>query len=162
MNTKQIWQAINNNPKIYNYFDGVYSLDTLCEIRKKPKLIICNTDPSYLPGKHWVLFYFRTNKVEFFDSTASSIHSYGDEFVKFIFKFAEKCESNSVAIQKKGTDVCGEYCLYYAYLKCNGYTMSQIIKKLLQINSKRIKNIVNRIFIYCKHSTCHFVQNATK
>ena len=36
------------------YFDGIYSSDTLNEIKEKPDLIICNTDPSNKPGEHWV------------------------------------------------------------------------------------------------------------
>jgi len=32
-------------------FDGVFSIDTLPD---KPHLLICNTDPSNKPGRHWV------------------------------------------------------------------------------------------------------------
>ena len=56
MNTKQLWNALCLNPITNKYFDGVYSSDTLKEIKEKPNLIICNTDPSNKPGEHWVLF----------------------------------------------------------------------------------------------------------
>ena len=46
MNTKQLWNALCLNPVTNQYFDGIYSADTLKEIREKPDLIICNTDPS--------------------------------------------------------------------------------------------------------------------
>ena len=49
------------NPITNKYFDGVYSSDTLKEIKEKPNLIICNTDPSNKPGEHWVLFFFSEN-----------------------------------------------------------------------------------------------------
>ena len=46
MNTKQIWQALTCNTKTEPYFDGVLSIDMLRKIKNKPKLIICNSDPS--------------------------------------------------------------------------------------------------------------------
>ena len=58
MNTKQIWQALTSNTKTEPYFDGVFAIDELCKIKKKPELIICNTDPSNKPGQHWVLLFF--------------------------------------------------------------------------------------------------------
>ena len=56
MNTKQLWNALCLNQITNNYFDGIFSSDTLKEISEKPILIICNTDPSNKPGEHWVLF----------------------------------------------------------------------------------------------------------
>ena len=52
MNTKQIWRSLAYNIFTNPYFDGVYSIDTLKNIKQKPRLIICNTDPSYKHGKH--------------------------------------------------------------------------------------------------------------
>ena len=73
MNTKQLWNALSLNPVTNKYFDGIYSSDTLNEIREKPSLIICNTDPSDKPGEHWVLFFFSENSVDFFDSLGRDI-----------------------------------------------------------------------------------------
>ena len=44
MNTKQLWIALTLNPKTNFYFDGIFSIDTLKDIKEKPSLIICNTD----------------------------------------------------------------------------------------------------------------------
>ena len=65
MNTKQLWNALTLNPSTDSYFDGIFSIDTLNEIEEKPDLIICNTDPSYQSGEHWVLFFFDGNSVDF-------------------------------------------------------------------------------------------------
>ena len=73
MNTKQLWNALCLNPLTNNYFDGIYSSDTLKEIEGKPNLIICNTDPSTKPGEHWVLFFFNEISVDFFDSLGRDI-----------------------------------------------------------------------------------------
>ena len=42
MNTKQIWQALTSNTKTEPYFDGVFAIDELHQIKEKPELIICN------------------------------------------------------------------------------------------------------------------------
>ena len=73
MNTKQLWNALCLNPVPNKYFDGIYSSDTLKEIKERPDLIICNTDPSNKPGEHWVLFFFNQNSVDFFDSLGRDI-----------------------------------------------------------------------------------------
>ena len=45
MNTKQLWNALILNPVTNKYFDGIFSIDTLQDIKEKPTLIICKTDP---------------------------------------------------------------------------------------------------------------------
>jgi len=35
-------------------YDGVFSVDTLPSM---PRLLVCNTDPSYMPGRHWICIY---------------------------------------------------------------------------------------------------------
>jgi len=35
-------------------FDGVFSSDSLLT---KPILLVCNTDPSTMPGEHWIAIY---------------------------------------------------------------------------------------------------------
>ena len=87
MNTKQLWRSLTYNIFTNPYFDGVYSIDTLKNIKQKPRLIICNTDPSNKPGKHWVLFFFDSkNSVDFYDSLGRDVSYYGPEFVNFIKK----------------------------------------------------------------------------
>ena len=64
MNTKQLWNALTLNPVTNNNFDGIFSIDTLKEIKEKPTLIVCNTDPSDKAGEYWVLFFFHDNTVD--------------------------------------------------------------------------------------------------
>ena len=35
-------------------FDGVFSVDNLPD---DPRLLVCNTDPSDKPGRHWIAIY---------------------------------------------------------------------------------------------------------
>ena len=88
MNTKQLWNALTLNPVTNNNFDGIFSIDTLKEIKEKKTLIVCNTDPSDKAGEHWVLFFFHDNTVDFYDSLAHEITYYGSEFIYFVKRFA--------------------------------------------------------------------------
>ena len=115
MNTKQLYNALTLNAYTNKYFDGIYSIDTLKDINEKPELIICNTDPSDKPGKHWVLFFF---------------NDYGSEFCDFVNKFAKSWYSCVGRTQPLGTSLCGQYCLYYAYGKTQSCTMREIIDSM--------------------------------
>ena len=48
------------------HFDGVFSIDNLPD---DPRLLVCNTDPSDKPGRHWIAIYVDDDgRVDFFDS----------------------------------------------------------------------------------------------
>ena len=77
--------------------------DELHKIKKKPELIICNTDPSNKPGQHWVLFFFDNDTVDFFDSLGKDIEDYGHEFVDLAKRFSSKFQASTVRTQPKNT-----------------------------------------------------------
>jgi len=79
---------------------------------------IVNTDPSSLPGKHWVAFFndasFKNNKssLEFFDSFGLKPSFYklgGNTSIEF--------QSNPFPLQSSHSTVCGHYCILYLYLR---------------------------------------------
>ena len=156
MNTKQLWNALCLNPTTTKYFDGIYSSDTLNEIKEKPDLIICNTDPSNKPGEHWVLFFFQENSVDFFDSLGREIKYYGSVFLDFIANFVTNYKQCVKRTQLVNSDLCGQYCLYYAYSKCNGLSMEEIIHNISDY--KYVVNFVNRLFYICPKYNCSLVQ----
>jgi hypothetical protein len=64
MNTRDIDRFVRGACR--GVFQGVYSIDTLPET---PRLLVCNTDPSYKPGQHWVALYVDSRRRgEYFDS----------------------------------------------------------------------------------------------
>ena len=162
MNTKQIWQALTCNTKTDPFFDGVFSIDMLQTIKYKPELIICNTDPSTKPGKHWVLFFFYADTVDFFDPLGKDMEYYGDEFVKFSKRFSSKYQSSLIRTQPKNSSFCGQYCLYFAYRRCNGEKMEDIINSLP--SSHQVLNFVNKYFKICSSSSsqCNRFQTCIK
>ena len=160
MNTKQIWQALTNNPDTEKYFDGVFSYDTLGGIRRRPKLVISNTDPSYRKGEHWVLFFFNDDgSVDFFDSLGNDPGYYGVEFEKIIKRFSNYYYIVNTPIQKLNSNLCGFYCLWYSYWKCiNTNNKMEKILKNVPTNNK-LKDIVGMLFEYCKRSNCRLLQS---
>ena len=160
MNTKQLWQALTSNPITEPYFDGIFPIDQLKGIKRKPELIICNTDPSNKPGQHWILFFFYNDTVDFFDSLGRSMDYYGDEFVNFAKKFSSKFQISLVRTQPKNTSLCGHYCLYFAHKRCNGEKMDDIIKSM--VSPDHILRFVNSNFKFCsKNSNCTFFQTCS-
>ena len=156
MNTKQLWNALTLNPVTNNYFDGIFSIDTLKDIKEKPTLIVCNTDPSDKAGEHWILFFFYDDSVDFYDSLGHDITYYGSEFIDFIEKFANNFQYTVRRTQPIKTNVCGHYCLYYAFKKCKGYSMEDIINNFP--NKDDVLDFVNKIFYICEFSQCSLLQ----
>lgn len=130
MNSKQLFYALFTNHVTQPYFDGVYPADQLEEIIMKPQLVIANASPSSSGGKHWLLFFFEGNTVDFFDSTGRDLNTYGDEFVDFVRRYAETYNHFDAPVQPSNTDICGELCLYFAYMKCLGFDFETIIKSM--------------------------------
>jgi len=64
MKTDEIRSALCNT----KLFDDVYSVDTLPACPRG--LLVCNMNPSYRPGTHWVAIYVdpRGKRAECFDS----------------------------------------------------------------------------------------------
>ena len=100
-----------------------FTRDELENITSNPlQNTIVNTDPSYKKEKHWLLIYFNDNGVvEFFDSLGYDINYYHSSIKRFVNGFSDKymlvlrCR-----LQPINSNLCSDYCLYYAYCKCQG------------------------------------------
>ena len=162
MDSKQLFQALVNNPTTNKDFDGIFSKDTLEDIVAKPTLIICNTDPSSKPGEHWLLFYFENDVVDFFDSLGKHLSEYGKPFVKFVKKFSKKMNECKIRTQPKGTNVCGAYCLFYAMLRVNKYPMGKIVHSLSEMSCVDVLKCVEDNFQFCENVKCSLLQSCTE
>ena len=99
MNTKQLWNALIKNKVTEPFFAGIFPRDMLTIIENKPQLIICNTDPSFKKGEHWLLFYFDKNVVKFYDPLGKTIMFYGNEFSELINKFGNEYKFSKIRTQ---------------------------------------------------------------
>ena len=134
MNTFQLKTALEGNPVTSPFFDGIFSYDTLCLIKEKPRLIICNTDHSKNAGKHWLAFFFSETEPEvgeMFDSLGKNINEYPQEIVQFFRKFCRRCRIANIPVQSTVSPLsCAEFCLYFAYKKCVGCSFHSVLDKL--------------------------------
>ena len=75
---------------------------------------ILNTDPSYMPGQHWVAFYLDPQRVpftvEFFDSYGHNPAEYGLELPSNLV-----IEQNILPLHGSESVVCGHYCMLFIH-----------------------------------------------
>jgi hypothetical protein len=104
----------------------------------KPLLIVCNTDPSWLPGKHWIAFYFPKNDLpEFFDSFGHPPNFFTLDFALFL-KLNSPNGSylfNQWQLQSSNSNLCGLYCILYALSK---YKKQSFVNFLKQFSSVEV------------------------
>ena len=148
MNSNQISALCNSDPMIHQYFAGVYGANELPKtLNKIPFLAIVNTDPSNLPGSHWVAIfvYSKDGRIigEFFDSFGKKPEVYDRSFKHFFDRNCSFVSWNRSHLQKFGSNVCGQYCIYFAFYRCRFIPMSTLIGKTFTKNKKENDNVVN-------------------
>jgi len=117
MNTDEIRRALR---RVKN-FDGVYSIDTLPD---RPRLLVCNTDPSHRPGRHWICICVENGTGEYFDSLGRPP---SDVLRHYMNIMCEQWTFNARQLQSIVSRFCGHYCIYYCLLRSRGITMSEIV-----------------------------------
>lgn len=131
--------------KNFKCFKGVYPLDMLPNIIQLPMNIIINTDPSFMPGEHWVsLSINKDGYGEYFDSFGLP------PLKKEIFDYLEaNCDKgwvyNKVALQSLTSNTCGHYCVLNTIFHCQNRSTDDFISKF---NNHTVKNDerMNEIF----------------
>ena len=134
MNAHELLALTINNRHTANVVRGVFSSNNLPQrVSVYPSAYICNTDPSYLPGSHWIVFWIHSpHYAEFYDSLGKPPEYYGEAFEIFLQNNCGSCVYNNIQIQNKKSVTCGYHILFYLWMKCYNYVMSQIIRILLQ------------------------------
>ena len=94
--------------------------------RRRPLLLVCNTDPQHKPGEHWIVIYVGT------ESTGEYFDSYGQEPPPVFRTFLDKhCVNgwirNELQMQSAISRFCGHYCVFYCLFKMMNYNMQSIV-----------------------------------
>jgi len=104
-------------------FDGVFSIDRLPD---HPHLLVCNTDPSDKPGRHWIAIYVDDEgRGDFFDSFGRRPSDYLERYMN------RNCLSwnfNDRQLQSIVSKFCGHYCIYFCILRSRGVDMRKIVR----------------------------------
>lgn len=156
MNSKQIRNTLDcmlRNVRI-NYF--VLAADEFSNLNLaliiNTTIIICNVDPSWLAGRHWICIYIdqKSKIYEFFDSYGQRVTSYGLFFTSLL-KF--RPVYNSMTIQSSFSNICGQYCLLFCYYKKLHYSMQSFIENvgfnvLKRKQNDRIAKKLFKLYVY--------------
>ena len=113
----------------------VYSIDTLPD---RPRLVVCNTDPSHRPGCHWICICVENGTGEYFDSFGRQP---SDVLRHYMNIMCEQWTFNARQLQSIVSRLCGHYCIYYCLLRSRGITMSEIVASFSSCN-------VTNVFVY--------------
>jgi len=117
MDTNEIYRALRR----VTDFDGVYSIDTL---PARPRLLVCNTDPSHEPGRHWICICVKNGTGEYFDSFGRPPSK---PLERYMNTSCKNWTFNSRQLQSVVSSFCGHYCIYYCLLRNRGITMNEIV-----------------------------------
>jgi len=104
-------------------FDGVFSIDNLPD---NPRLLVCNTDPSDKPGRHWIAIYVgEDGRGDFFDSFGRRPSCY---FECYMNRNCLSWNFNDRQLQSIVSKFCGHYCIYFCILRSRGVDMRKIVR----------------------------------
>lgn len=128
-------------------FGGVYPINQLPLIIRKPSNFIVNLDPSYKGGSHWVAIYFGKNYAIYFDSFGRCPPE--NEILTFIKRNCKRYDFSKIKYQGNDSTACGYFCVLFVLMddkrkffkimqKCNHIENEKLIylnlKKYLQCN----------------------------
>ena len=118
-------------------FCGVFGLDELKQIDKHKKgLIIFNTQPTTLPGQHWIALSITVDTIFYFDSLNSGFHS-NECVAKFLIKMNKKVILNNIQIQPDVSNLCGVHCIVFCHIMSKNNTLpvfQSFMKRLSQLD----------------------------
>ena len=114
MNSKELTDSLKNFPHLLRNCDGIFSADTLPQKLKKNHFIICNTDISSGPGKHWYcVVKLAQDTLELFDSLGIDEPKRAFIASHFRQRGIYKIKFNVTAVQSDLTSTCGRFVLYF-------------------------------------------------
>ena len=128
-------------------FGGVVPADKLPRsIKWRPKVYIVNTDKSLQRGRHWVAFYFPLRgPAEFFDSMGHKPDYYYTQFKRVLLTNGQHYMYNEKRLQQYGTQICGQFCLFYAIHRCRGWSMKRIINQFKPLNLNYNERLLSHV-----------------
>lgn len=154
MNSLEIERSLRNDPSTRDIFVGTFAADTLPPTKEFPGAYIANTQPSNQSGEHWVAFYCVSDSIECFDSFGANPAVYSPHIKIWLddeYKIIQK-----EVIQSNMSTVCGQYCMFFVLLRCNGFSYQDtlsIFTKNRSVNDRFVCKFINKYFMLHKSVT---------
>lgn len=150
LSTEELEKFLYSDILLYHNTEGVFAIDKIPNKNKYKKCFIINSDPSFLPGQHWIAIFLPSNGLpEFFDSFGKSPSSYSESLLNFLLDQNSKgFIYNYKKIQSSESSTCGLFCLYFLYYRIRGYSFTEILKRF---GKNLSQNDLIVIDLYYKH-----------
>ncbi len=150
MDNAQLIRILSGNSKTKKIFLGVFSSDQLpASIQNFPACFVANTDKSNQEGSHWVAFYIESpSKICFFDSFGNPPSYFSGGIASYVKPYRH-VEFNPMILQSNASSVCGQYCIFYLYSKCNGLSLNDILLSFVpnqSCNDIKVHHFVTKRF----------------
>ena len=131
LNNRQLDFLASHDPVLEPFFFGTVPCDKLPRHPDKsnPTGYIVNTDPHYLPGKHWIALWTDGKTCEVMDSYALPLNTYGttDPLVDWLNKHWKYVIHNGQSLQSLYSQSCGDYALMYLRARARGLSMETFV-----------------------------------
>jgi hypothetical protein len=122
MNTVDIDTLLNADSICRRIFQGVFSYHTL---PSKPRLLVCNTNPSTKPGRHWVAIYVSEHGCgEYFGSFEQPPEKHFEDYMN---EHCRKWVFNQKQLHSVMSSFCGYYCCMYCLFRCRGVDLNGVV-----------------------------------
>ena len=108
-----------------NNFGGVYAVDKI-PTNVTNKFYIFNIDPANKSGRHWIAMYFDKTP-EYFDSLGEPPSTYNTNFENVLVNNGPEYFMNTQILQSKGSEFCGQYCVFCVTLRALGHSLGEIL-----------------------------------
>ena len=146
MNTNELKRKLETSHVTSPFFLNVYALDQLPNknLMQEPWLLVCNCCPIHLPGQHWIAMFKEQSTLDVFDSFGLPPNVYG------LQSFLDTQDANTIMynntkLQSIRSDVCGHYCLYFAYYRSLGESMHSIVKRLNELKEDKDEYVYRNV-----------------
>lgn len=128
MDGLQMATLLSLDPYTSKYFKGFAWADTAKLPRKDGReLYILNTDKQEGPGEHWCAAFYQDNIAEFFDPYGNPPAVYGFEKMLRDGMRGKEAQYNANCLQGLNSRVCGYHCVFYAFHRCRGFLLEQVV-----------------------------------
>ena len=146
MNTLQINACL----KRCSSFRGTFPIDKMPPLDTQPYSCVLNLSPSGHAGTHWIALFSKDGKmVEYFDSYGRDIP------MEIREKIGQRhTVTNGITLQQVGSNVCGQYCIYFVWNRDKGRSLKSIVADFSRTSQKKndskVKQWVHKKFCFVK------------
>ena len=148
MISTEIVDFFNHYPHLKKYFLGFCNIDTITKKIPVNHFLICNTDSSDGPGKHWfVLFRYNQAELECFDSLG--VGSERQIFLKSAgFRGISELHYNQSPVQSPMSTTCGQFCLFFVFERLHNldFEFTDFLNEIFSENVESNESIVNEFY----------------